>query len=209
MTMMDMSPEVRVKNNYESLYYCVDSNDPEVDEILREQIQKAFIDHDVLLSDRPTQEKLREVMLDAYKETMKELGGSVPTKSKMKTFTHEFDHFIKDHTDFYEGTFKMYEAKYQGDTVDLAAEYERTAQDRDNVLSMGAVGKTKKDIELIQEDSKMSYMGHVPEAMAPVARFDYEPVASGYIRSDEEEVINANRQYAVNDQELESNGPEV
>jgi hypothetical protein len=104
----------------------------------------------------------------------------------------------------------MYEAKYQGDTVDLAAEYERTAQDQDNELSMAAVGKTNKEIELIELDSKMSYMGQVPEATAPVARFDYEPAASGYIRNDEEEEeINSNRQYAVNDQELESNGPEV
>lgn len=114
MTIMDMSPEIRVKNNYESLYYGVDSNDPEVDEILREQIQKAFIDHDVLLSDRPSHELLREVMLDAYRETIKELGGSEPTKLQMKAFTHEFDRFTKDHIDFYEGTFNRYEAKYQG-----------------------------------------------------------------------------------------------
>lgn len=208
MTIMDMSPEIRVKNSYESLYYYVDSNDPEVDEILREQIQKAFFNHDVLLSDRPSQELLREVMLDAYTEIMKELGGSEPTKLKMKAFTHEFDCFTKDHIDFYEGTFKRYEAKYQGDTADLVADYERTFQGQDDELSM-VVGKTNKEIERIQTDSKMSYMGHVPQATAPVAHFDYEPTVSGSIRSDEEEEIKYNRQYAVNDEELESDGPEV
>ncbi|MEW4426049.1 hypothetical protein AB1I68_00980 [Paenibacillus pabuli] len=92
--------------------------------------------------------------------------------------------------------------------MDLVADYERTFKGQDDELSV-VVGKTNKDIERIQTASKMSYMGHVPQATAPVTHFNFESAASGSIRSDEEEEINSSRQYAVNDQELESDGPEV
>lgn len=209
MTILNMSPELRVINSYESLYYYSDSKDSEADEILREQIQKAFADHDVLLSDRPSRGKLREVMLDAYKESMKELGGSDPTELQIKAFTKNFDRFTKDRDNFYDVTFKMYEANYQGESVDLAAEYERSVRNNDGISSI-LVGQTNKKIEYGEAGTKISYMAHVPQASAPVARYDYEPAASELIRGDKDEPeLNSKRQYAVNDQELESNGPEI
>lgn len=208
MTIMNMSAEIRVKNSYESLYYCSDSNDPEADEILREQIQKAFADHDVLLSDRPSQEQLREIMLDAYKHSLKELDGLEPTESQIRAFTQDFYRFTKDRENFYDVTFRMYEAKYQGDSVDLMAEYERTV---DHVgISSKVVGQTNNKIEFGEAGQKMSYMGHVPQASVSAAHYDYEPAASELIRSAADETeLRSNRQYAVNDQELDSNGPEI
>ncbi|WP_145142350.1 hypothetical protein [Paenibacillus sp. Y412MC10] len=208
MTMMNMSAEIRVKNSYESLYYCSDSNDPEADEILREQIQKAFADHDVLLSDRPSPETLREIMLDAYKQSLKELGGWEPTESQIRAFTQDFDRFTKDRDNFYDVTFRMYEAKYQGDSVDLMAEYERTV---DHIgISSKVIGQTNDKVEFVEASPKMSYMGHVPQASIPADHYDYEPAAPEVIRSDADEPeLRSNRQYAVNDQELESNGPEI
>lgn len=206
---MYMSSEIRVKNSYESLYYCSDSNDSEADAILREKIQKAFADHDVLLSDRPSQEKLREVMLDAYKESIKELGGSDPSEPQIKAFTQDFDRFTKDRDNFYDVTFRMYEANYQGDSVDLAAEYERTVRDHVRISSM-VVGQTNEKIDFVEAASKISYMGHVPQVSVPVARYDYEPAAPELKRGDaDEQEPNSNRQYALNDEELESNGPEI
>lgn len=209
MMIVNMSPEIRVKNSYESLYYCSESNDPEADEILREQIQKSFTDHDVLLSDRPSQEKLRKVMLEAYKESMKELGGSEPTEPQIKAFMQDFYRFTKDRDNFYDVTFRMYEAKYQGDSVDLAAEYERTVRDHVGMSSM-VLGQSNEKSEFVEAGSRMSYMGHVPQASVPVASYDYEPAATELIRCNEDESEpNSNRQYAVNNQELESNGPEI
>ncbi|MGC6586642.1 hypothetical protein ACPV3A_16945 [Paenibacillus sp. Dod16] len=209
MTIINMSPEIRVKNSYESLYYYVDSNDPEADEILREQIQKAFVDHDLVLSDRPSQKELQEVMLDAYKESMKQLGGTEPTELEIQAFTREFNRFTKEHQDFYDVSFRMFEEKYQGDSVDLAAEYERTVRGHDGISSFVA-GQPNEESEIVEVGSKMSYLGHVPHASVPIARYHYEPAASTLTRSHEDEPeLKPNRQYAVNNQELDSNGPEI
>ncbi|OMF76790.1 hypothetical protein [Paenibacillus glucanolyticus] len=209
MTIINMSPEIRVKNSYESLYYCIDSNDPEADEILREQIQKAFVDHDLLLSDRPSQKKLHEVMLDAYKESMKQLGGTEPTELEIQAFTKEFNRFTKEHQDFYDVSFRRFEEKYLGDSVDLPAEYERTVRDHDGISSIVA-GQTNEAAEVVEAGSKISYLGHVSQASVPIARYHYEPAASKLTRSHvDEPELKPNRQYAVNNQELESNGPEI
>ncbi|MCL6663425.1 hypothetical protein [Paenibacillus amylolyticus] len=206
MTIMIMSSKSRVKNSYESLYYCADSKDPETDDIVREQIQKSFADYDVLLSDRPSHEKLLEIMLDAYKASMKQLAGLEPTELETKTFIRDFDRFTKDHEHFYDVTYEMYEVKYQGDTVDLSAEFERSVRDKGGIYSL-VVEETNNSVKT---DSKISYLGHVPQAYMPVTSQTYDQASFELIRGDvDDSKLHSNKQYTVNDQELDNNGPEL
>lgn len=205
MDILNMSSDIRVKNSYESLYYCSNSNDPETDEVLREQIQKAFVMYDVLLSDRPSRETLREVMLEAYTESKKVLDRLQLTELEIKAFTRDFDCFTKEHQDFYNVTFKMFESKYQGDSVDLAAEYERSVRDQKEIPFMVDQQEYENKL-LVEVGSKMSYLGHVSQASVPIIRQNYEVVSHEI----PDLILEKSKwQRASNDEELEFKEPEL
>lgn len=120
-----LSPEGRTKNSYEALYYRVNSGDPETDEVLRREIQNSFREYDITLADGPNKDILRIVMLQAYKNTAKEIQGEDLTPEQIETIEQNFDSLVDNHTKFYDTVFDSYERKYEGETVDFSADYER------------------------------------------------------------------------------------
>lgn len=64
--------------------------------------------------------------------------------------------------------------------------------------------------DFVKTDSKISYLGHVPQASVPVTSQAYEHESSELIRGDVDDTKHhLNKQYIVNDQELDNNGPEL
>ena len=101
-----LSPEGRIKNSYEAMYYRTESGDPKSDEIIKDEIQHSFRRHGITLSDQPNNDRLRDVMLDAYKKSAQELGGASLSPNWSENLTRDFDGFTKDHTSFYKKTFE-------------------------------------------------------------------------------------------------------
>jgi hypothetical protein len=146
-----LSPESRIKNSYESLYYRAGSGDPETDEIVKGAIQQSFRRHGVTLNDHPDDAVLRNVMLDAYKESTKELGGENLSSSREQNLTRDFDRFTKNHPSFYMLSFESYENRYKGEPVDFFADYDRLIQENDGVDPF-VVEPTEADLEAMQRD---------------------------------------------------------
>ncbi|MEK4277699.1 hypothetical protein [Paenibacillus sp. FSL R7-0026] len=129
-----------------------------------------------------------------------------PTELEIRTCIRDFDRFTKDHEHFYDVTYEMYELKYQGDSVDLAAEFERSVRDQGGISSL----MVEETNDFVKTDSKISYLGHVPQASVPVTSQAYEHESSELIRGDVDDTKHhLNKQYIVNDQELDNNGPEL
>lgn len=212
-----MSPEGRIKNSYESLYYRANSGDPEADEILRLEMQTSFKEHDVVLSDKPKPERLRQVMIHAVGESTKELQRAPLTPEQSESITQSFD-TVSARARFYETVFSSVESRHRGEPVDFSAEYERMIKDnpthemelseevmnameaefinRDNeerkrdeiggrvprtplaptVLNPAALSAPKPGDEIPKVPvhaaktprAGLSYVAHVPEAVAPV-----------------------------------------
>lgn len=169
-----LSAEGRVRNSYEAMYYRTDSGDPEVDEIVRSEIQHSFRRHGITLSDQPNNETLRNIMLDAYKKSAQELGGSTITSERSSNLTRDFDAFTKNHPDFYKTSFDAYEDKYNGETVDFFADYDRVIQESNGTGL--AWEPTEADLNAMERDrltqfsreavmkkpTGLSYVGHAP-----------------------------------------------
>lgn len=148
-----LSPVNRVRNNYEALYYNVDSDDPDMDDILKEEIQRAFEQRGVTLLDNPNDDVLREIMLDACVESVKKIGGRPLSQVQEERIEQEFDKFTSEHSSFYELSFKTYEYKYK-EFVDEKLIDARLAQNADN-------------------EHNLSYIGCVPEAVEQTTRRAY------------------------------------
>lgn len=123
-----ISPEGRIKNSTESLYFRTQSGDPEVDEIIRQETLIAFKEHDVVLTDNPKPELLRSVMLHAAKESTKELQRSLLTPEQTQTIERNFD-TMAARPKFYEKTFEGFEIRHFGEPVDFTADYERMVRE--------------------------------------------------------------------------------
>ena len=167
----NLSPEGRVKNELESLYFRVKSGDVETEELLRRGIQEAFREHDVTLHDKPSEDTLRNVMLDAYKGTTKELQGKELSPEQIQTIEQHFDSLKDNYDKFYETIFDSYEKRYKGEPVDFEADYERMIQSyRDGDPFQSLI--TEQDLDAMeraynqdkQTRSGLSYAGRVPEA---------------------------------------------
>lgn len=169
-----LSPESRIKNSYESLYYRAGSGDPESDEIVKGAIQQSFRRHGVTLSDQPDDAVLRNVMLDAFKESTKELGGETLSASRDQSLTRDFDRFTRNHTSFYSVSFESFETRYEGEPVDFFADFDRLVQENDGVNPF-VVEPTEADLEAMQRDrlkkfsregemraAGLSYTGYAP-----------------------------------------------
>lgn len=137
-----MSPEGRIKNSTESLFFRVSSGDPEVDEILRQETLLAFKEHDVLLADKPSPDQLRNVMLHAVKESTKELQRAHLTPEQTQTIERNFD-AMADRPNFYKKTFDAFETRHFGEPVDFTADFERMVRDNG--------GKPPWELEMTEE----------------------------------------------------------
>ncbi|MCR6108559.1 hypothetical protein HXA32_20020, partial [Salipaludibacillus agaradhaerens] len=166
--------ESRIKNSYESLYYRVGSGDLESDAIVRDAIQHTFRRRGVVLTDDPDSTTLRDVMLDAYKQSTKTLGGETLSPDWEKNLVRNFDTFTHNHPSFYTKTFDAFEERYEGEPVDFFADYERMVQDNDGVTPFH-VEPTEAELEAMQRDhikqfsregemkaAGLSYTGHAP-----------------------------------------------
>lgn len=182
-----LSPESRIKNSYESLYYRAGSGDPETDEIVKGAIQQSFRRHGVTLTDQPDDAVLRSVMLDAFKESTKELGGEPLSASREQSLARDFDHFTRNHTSFYTVSFESFENRYEGEPVDFFADYDRMIQDNDGVDPF-IVEPTNADLEAMHRDrlqkfsregemkaAGLSYTGHAPGVQTQ-ARRSYQQI---------------------------------
>ncbi|MGX1195842.1 hypothetical protein [Metabacillus sp. SLBN-84] len=169
-----LSPESRIKNSYESLYYRAGSGDPESDEIVKGEIQQSFRRHGVILHDKPSERELRDIMLDAYKKSTQELGGENLSPEWEANLTREFDTFTRNHSTFYSTTFDAYERKYKGEPVDFAADVDRMIQENNGVDPFHNE-PSEADIEAMHREklqqftrsgemkaAGLSYAGHAP-----------------------------------------------
>ncbi|HET7615445.1 MAG TPA: hypothetical protein VFK27_00715, partial [Bacillales bacterium] len=167
--------------------YRASSGDPESDEIVREEIQRSFRQHGIILADHPDDDALRDIMLDAYKKSTQELGGDDLSSDWENKLTRDFDTFTASHSDFYTTTYDSYETRYEGEPVDLAADYDRMVQENDGV-DPHFIEPTEADIDAMERDrlkqfsragemkpAGLSYTGHAPGAK-PVARRSYQQI---------------------------------
>lgn len=146
-----MSPEGRVKNGYESLYYRTGSGDPEVDEVLRAEMLQSFKEHDVVLADNPEPEKLRDVMLHAARESTKELQRSPLTPEQEQDIVKSFDKLSGNQPRFYETTFDSFERLHHGEPADFTAQYERDLEANGGVPPW-EMEMTEESIEAMQAE---------------------------------------------------------
>lgn len=178
----NLPPESRIKNSYESLYYRTESGDPESDQIVRDEIQHSFRRHGIILTDNPDDAVLRDVMLDAYKKSTKELGGEDLPSGWEKNLTRDFDSFTESHPTFYTSSFDSYENRYEGEPVDFSADYDRMVQENGGTDPF-MMEPTEADLDAMQRDSLkrysregemkaagLSYAGHAPEVETPPRR---------------------------------------
>lgn len=169
-----LSPESRIKNSYESLYYRAGSGDPETDEIVKGAIQQAFRQHGVTLGDQPKDAVLRTIMLDAYKQSTKELGGETLSPKREQNLMRDFDQFTRNHPSFYKSSFESFENRYAGEPVDFFADYDRMVQDNDGVDPL-VIEPSGADLDAMQRDrlkkfsregemkaAGLSYSGYAP-----------------------------------------------
>lgn len=124
-----MSPEGRIRNSYESLYYRTPSGDPESDDVLRRQLQSSFKTHDVLLADKPDTQRLRQIMVHAVEASTSDLQGAPLTQEQTQKIAVEFDHVSTSRNRFYETTFDSFEKRHHGEPVDFSADFERMLQE--------------------------------------------------------------------------------
>jgi|UPI0007880181 hypothetical protein len=177
----NLSPESRIKNSYESLYYRADSGDPEADTIVREEMQRSFRRRGVVLADNPDDVILKTLMVDAYKKSTKELSAGNLSPNWEKNLLRDFDTFTKNHPSFYTTTFDSYENRY-GVPVDFSADYERMIKENDGKDPF-RVEPTEADLDAMQRDwykqfsrrgemkaAGLSYTKHAPEVKTPPRR---------------------------------------
>lgn len=175
-----LSPESRIQNSYEAMYYNVSSGDPDADEIVRNEIQQTFKQYNIILADNPDKETLRSIMLDSYLSSIEALGGGEIDANKSKQFVREFDTFVANHSKFYDITFESYERKYVGESVDFTSEYTRTVRQSEEpntyqtkpVNSSLNMGNGQHEYH---EVSGLSYLGHAPETKELPNRLTYQP----------------------------------
>lgn len=159
-----LSAEGRVRNSYEALYYNAKSGDPETDDIMRSQMQQAFRNEDVLLADSPDDERLRDVMLNAYKSSTGELQGSEINPEQSQTLERDFDAFTDNHPQFYASSFDAYEKKYDGEPVDFAADYDRMIQ-ANNGVNPYEPEPTGDDLDLMEQEANQAKPSRLNRAM--------------------------------------------
>lgn len=177
-----LSPEGRVRNSYESLYYRARSGDPETDRVVKDAIQQSFSDFGVHLTDNPSKDTLRDIMVRAYKASAKEIGGVPLSGGGEDNLSREFDRFTTRHRMFYEKTFDSFERKYRGETVDFIVDYNRMVeangginpfQPEPSVEELNAMGRESlkrfsRESEL--QKSGVAYEQHVHQAEKPQKR---------------------------------------
>lgn len=183
---MKLSPESRVKNSYEALYYRVESGDPKMDEIERQEIQRAFRENDVVLADNPKEDVLKGIMVQAFQRSAKALQQKDLSPLQMKMIEQEFDQFTKNHPDPYGTLFDSYEQRYDGETVDFSADYERYIRESESGAFFSPeedFGKpepeethdrhkneSQKGTNSMNRSSGLSYAARVPEAAQTTKR---------------------------------------
>ncbi len=200
-----LSAEGRIKNSYESMYYRAQSGDPESDGILKDEIQHSFRRRGVILADNPDHTVLRDIMLDAYKQSTKELGGESLSPDREKNLVRNFDAFTANHPSFYTKTFDSFESKYEGETVDFHADYDRMVQDNDGVNPL-QTEPTEADLNVMQRDllkqfsregemkaAGLSYAGHAP--VTTPTRRSYQQVKQEELAAQEMKGNNYDKSY--------------
>lgn len=127
-----MTPEQRVRNGYESLYFGAPSGDPEGDDMLREALLDSFAKHDVTFDDGHDDATLRRVFIAAYADATTSLQGFPVTPDQQESLTRSFIRFEMSNGRFIENTAKAFENRYDGETLDLKTIVNRFDKDLAN-----------------------------------------------------------------------------
>ena len=126
-----MTPEGRIANSYESLYFGAVSGDPEADDIVRKEMARRFETDDVTLADRPDEKTLRQMMVGTYMASTEALQASPVDVAQQFRIEQAFDRFASEHAAFYERSFRGFERVHpEGFPVDHLAEYARYAREQ-------------------------------------------------------------------------------
>lgn len=189
-----MSPATRVRNGYEALYYNVESGDAEMDDILKREMQMAFRKHKVVLADKPSNEQLRDIVLDSYKSSAAELAGGDTglTVEQERSIELSFDRFAGNHPNFYKSSFSSFERKFDGMTVDFAEEYERFMNESEPLNhdrlaeDMTAMDDLYvPDASAVRVSGEMSYSQRVPQPQAEALKRSFKQVQQEERSADE------------------------
>lgn len=129
----NLSKEERIKNSYESIYHKVESNDPEMDKILKDAMQNQFLTYDLVLADlldfdkdiEVDDEQFRQMLVGACFEACDEIDGVDMTHKQMKIIEEDFNNFTQYNPSVYETIFDNFEEIYEGETIDFHADYVR------------------------------------------------------------------------------------
>lgn len=127
-----MTPEQRVRNGYESLYFGASSGDPEGDDMLREALLDAFAKHDVAFDDEYDDATMRRVFVSAYADATTSLQGFEATPEQRESLTRSFTRFDMMNGHFVERTAKHFENRHDGETLDLKTIVNRYNKDIEN-----------------------------------------------------------------------------
>ncbi|MCC2248972.1 hypothetical protein JUJ52_03240 [Virgibacillus sp. AGTR] len=127
-------------------------------------------------------------MLDAYKKSTKEIGGESLSPDWEKDLIRDFDAFTASRPSFYTSMFDSYESRYEGEPVDISADYDRMVQENDGV-DPHFKEPTEVDLDAMQRDrlkqysrdgemkaAGLSYTGHAPEVKTHTRRRSYQQI---------------------------------
>lgn len=220
-----MTPEQRVVNGYESLYFGSQSGDEQTNEVLRESMLRSFQRNDLALDDEPDDERMRKVFVEAYVDATASLQGEPATDEQRAYVTRSFARFEMTQRAFYERTAKAFENRHDGETLDLFTvidRMERETPSNQEEPDLDAMAKdagafsygAKADVALPQ---RQSYAEQVAASEA-VAELDVEDVKQtrdadydAYSLSHEREA--KHRRFSAGDDygfdEREDDGPEL
>lgn len=182
-----MTPEQRVANGYESLYFGAESGDPEMNQILQATTQRAFAENDIALDESPDDEKLRRTFVKAYVDAAATLQGEPATDAQKAYLTRSFARFEMTHGQFYDRTAKAFENRHDGETLDLHTFIERERASE-------AHNAEEPDIDAMEREAAagLSY-GAKAETAVPVRQTYAEQVAASEVAREQEDIVAAQK----------------
>ena len=166
-----MTPEQRVVNGYESLYFGADSGDPEMNTILRESMLRSFQRNDLALDDEQDEAQLRKTFIEAYVDATETVQGAPATDDQRAHVTRSFARFEMTQRAFYDRTAKAFENRHDGETLDLFTVLDRL--DRETPSN-----QEEPDLDAMARDAEAFSYGAKAATATPVRQSYAEQAAS-------------------------------
>lgn len=131
-----LNTETRVANSFSALCYKVSSEDPEMDEALKEAIQHSFLDKDLALTDYPADDEFHEVFENAHIAAARKVHKISLDEEQIDTIKDKFGEMMRNNDNDFYFICDAFEEKYRGETVDFHVVSRRLFQDHVNNIKV-------------------------------------------------------------------------